>query len=137
MIKGLVDQTARALQGSSYLHRVVLADGKREIWRTVNEHSVFDGFTRILDFYHAAQHLSTAAEHLFGKASTKADRWYRSWRHKLRHDPGAVAGLIRSPSYHRRKLRSGTERCRQATVELGYFRNDRDKMDYARYHASG
>tara|TARA_B100000315_G_scaffold241529_1_gene262494 strand:- start:64 stop:1491 length:1428 start_codon:yes stop_codon:yes gene_type:complete len=137
LVNGLVDQTARALQHGCYDHRVVLADGKREIWRMVEEHSVFDGFTRILDFYHAAQHLSMAAEHLFGKSSTKADRWFRSWRHKLRHNPGAVDGLIRSLCYHRRKLRKRTESYRQATVELGYFRNNRDKMDYADYHATG
>ena len=137
LVNGLVDQTTRALQHGCFHERVVLADGKREIWRTVDELSVFDGFTRILDFYHAAQHLSKAAEHLFGKASAKADRWYRSWRHKLRHEPGAVDGLLRSLSYHRRKLRRRSERYRQATTELGYFRNNRDKMDYARYHASG
>ena len=76
-----------------------LADGSNEEarWRIVDEHGVFEGFTRILDFYHAAQHLSMAAEHLFGKASAKADRWYRSWRHKLRHTPNAVAGLIPLP----------------------------------------
>ena len=137
LVNGLVDQTARALQHGCFHERVVLADGKREIWRVVDEHAVFDDFTRILDFYHAAQHLSKAAEHLFGKSSAKADRWYRSWRHKLRHDSGAVKSLIRSLSYHRRKLWKRTERHRQATIELGYFRNNRDKMDYARYHASG
>ena len=137
LINALVEQTARALQQECFDERVVLADGKREIWRMVDEHSVFDGFTRILDFYHAAQHLSMAAEHLFGKSSAKADHWYRTWRHKLRHNPGAVDGLIRSMCYHRRKLRQRTERYRQATVELGYFRNNRDKMDYARYHALG
>ena len=54
LVNGLVDQTARALQQGCFYHRVVLADGKREIWRLVDEHSVFDGFIRILDFYHAA-----------------------------------------------------------------------------------
>jgi hypothetical protein len=88
LVKGLVSQTGRALQQGSYAHRVVLADGKREIWRTVEEHRVFSGFTRILDFYHAAQ------------------------------------------------LPKGSQRHRQATTELGYFRNNRDKMDYAGYHAS-
>ena len=125
------------LQQGAYDHRVVLADGKREIWRTVDRQPVFDGFTRILDFYHAAQHLSKAAEHLFGKLSAKATRWYRSWRHKLRHEPGAVQGLIRSLACHRRKLRKGSERHRQVTTEMGYFRNNRDKMDYARSHAAG
>ena len=137
LVEGLVDQTGRALQQGTYDHRVVLADGKREIWRTVDRQPVFDGFTRILDFYHAAQHLSKAAEHLFGKLSAKATGWYRTWRHKLRHEPGAVQGLIRSLAYHRRKLRRGSERHRQVTTEMGYFRSNRDKMDYARYHASG
>ena len=137
LVDRLVDQTGRALQQGDYDHRVVLADGQREIWRTVDRQPVFEGFTRILDFYHAAQHLSKAAEHLFGKLSAKAERWYRSWRHKLRHEPGAVHGLIRSLSYHRRKLRTASERYRQVTTELGYFRSNRDKMDYARYHASG
>ena len=36
LVNGLVEQTARALQRGDYLHRVVLADGKREIWRTVD-----------------------------------------------------------------------------------------------------
>ena len=137
LITGLVEQTTRALQHGSFHERVVLADGKREIWRMVDEHAVFDDFTRILDFYHAAQHLSMAAEHLFGKSSAKADRWYRSWRHKLRYEPGAVDGVIRSLSYHRRKLGKRHQRYRQVTVELGYFRNNRGKMDYARYRAAG
>ena len=137
LINGLVEQTARALQRGSFHERVVLADGKREIWRMVDEQAVFDDFTRILDFYHAAQHLSMAAEHLFGKSSAKADRWYRSWRHKLRHEPGAVDGLIRSLRYYHRKRGKRSPRYRQTTCELGYFRNNRDKMDYARYHASG
>ena len=124
------------LQQGAYDHRVVLADGKREIWRAVDGLRVFDGLTRILDFYRAAQHLSKAAEHLFGKRSAKADGWYRRWRHKLRHEPGAVQGLIRSLAYHRSPLPKGSQRHRQATTELGYFRNNRDKMDYAGYHAS-
>ena len=137
LVSGLVDQTIRAMQQSCYDHLVVLADGRREIWRTVDGHAEFDDFIRILDFYHAAEHLSKAAEYLFGKASAKADRWFRSWRHKLRHEPGAVDGLIRSLSYHRRKLRRRSERYRQASTELGYFRNNRDKMEYARYRALG
>ena len=137
LVHGLVEQATRAMQQGDYAHRVVLADGQREIWRAVDRQPVFDGFTRILDFYHATQHLSKAAEHLFGKMSAQARRWYRSWRHKLRHQPGAVQGLIRSVAYHRRKLREGSERHRAATTELGYFRNNRDKMDYAGYREAG
>lgn len=61
--------------------------------RAVDAHSVFDGFTRILDFYHATEHLSTAAEHLFEKPTARAAGWYRDWRNKLRHQPGATRRL--------------------------------------------
>jgi hypothetical protein len=137
LITGLVDQTERAVQRGRFPHRVVLADGKREIWRVVAEHAVFDDFTRILDFYHAAQHLSLAAEYLFGKSSTQADGWFRKWRHQLAHEPNAVRGLIRSVTYHRRKLSRRSQRYRLAGVELGYLRHNRDKMDYAGYRAAG
>jgi len=137
LIDSLVDQTERALQQGFYRHRVVLADGRREIWRAVDEHPVFADFTPILDFYHTTEHLSKAAESLFGKGSAKAKRWYESWRHKLRHQPAAVAALIRSMRYHLGKLREGTPRHGDATSELGFFRNNRDKMDYASYRARG
>jgi len=137
LIDGLVAQAVEAKQRGSFQHLVVLADGKREIWRVVDEQPVFDGFTRILDFYHATEHVSKAAEQLFGKSSAPADHWYRTWRHKLRHEAGAIDGLIRSIAYHRRKLRLGSDHHKAATRELGYFRNNRDKMDYAGYRALG
>lgn len=137
LIDGLVKQTEQALQQGFYHQRVLLADGRREIWRAADEHPVFADFTRILDFYHATEHLSKAAEHLFGKGSARGKRWYQCWRHKLRHESGAVDGVIRSLSHHRRKLRPDTQRYRDVTCEQGYFRNNRDKMDYANYRSQG
>ena len=80
-------------------------------------------------------HLSKAAEHLFGKGSEQAKRWFRKRRHKLRHEPGAVGHLLHSISYHRRKLRTGTLRYEDVSKELRFFRNNGDKMDYATYRA--
>ena len=138
LVNGLVDQTDRALQHGSYDHRVVLADGKREIWRIVDEHCVFEGFTRILDFYHAAQHLSMAAEHLFGKASVTSGSLVSilaAQTAPYTQRRGGVDPLCVLPSSQTPKTIG--QRYRQATTELGYFRNNRDKMDYARYHAWG
>ena len=103
----------------------------------MDEQPVFADFMHILDFYHAAEHLSKAAEHLFGKASSKADNWFRSWRHKLCHEEGAADRLLRSLAYHRGQLKKGSQRYRQVTGEMGYFRHNRDKMDYAAYQAAG
>ena len=125
-------RTGGADRARFFLHRVVLADGKRQIWNTVYEYPVFDDFTRVLDFYHAAEHLSKAAEHLFGKGSDQAKRWFRKRRHKLRHEPGAVGHLLHSISYYRRKLRAGTagtQRYENVSKELRFFSNNADKMD--------
>ena len=137
LVDGLVAQAERALQAGFFPHRVVLADGKRQIWDTVDEYAVFDDFIRVLDFYHATEHLSKAAEHLFGKGSEQAKRWFRKRRHKLRHDPGAVGHLLHSIAYHRRKLGKDTLRYDNASKELRFFRNNADKMDYAAYRAAG
>ncbi len=137
LIDGLVAQTERALQAGFFQYRVVLADGRRQIWNTVDEYPVFDDFTRVLDFYHAAEHLSKAAEHLFGKGSDQGKRWFRKRRHKLRHEPEAVGHLLHSISYYRRKLKTGTRRYEDVSKELRFFRNNADKMDYATYRAAG
>ena len=50
LIDALVEQTERALQQGFYPHRVLLADGRREIWRAADEDPVFADFTHILDF---------------------------------------------------------------------------------------
>jgi hypothetical protein len=137
LINQVAAQTARAQEAGQFLHTVFIADGGRDIWRQVNAHAVFDGFTRILDFFHATEHLSQAAEALFGKGTAKAEKWYDRWYHRLKHTPGAHRALQRSVRYHRKQLNTDSERWKNATSELGYFRNNQDKMDYATYRAWG
>ena len=108
LIDGVVALTEQTLQRGSFRFRVFLADGKREIWRRVDEQPVFADFIPILDFYHAADHLSKAADR-----------------------------LLRSLAYHRGKLKKGSQRYGQVSGEMGYFRHNRDKMDYAAYQAAG
>ena len=54
--------------------------GKREISRTVQQQDVLAGFPFILDFYHAAEHLSTASERMSGKGASEAEHRYKRWR---------------------------------------------------------
>ena len=48
-----------------------------------------------------------------------------------------MISVIRSIRYHRRRIRSGTDRWRELETQLGYFRRNQDKMDYAHYRAQG
>jgi hypothetical protein len=52
---------------------------------------------RILDFPHAAEHLTLAAHAAFGPGTAEASEWLASWRHELRHgDPAQVLGALRA-----------------------------------------
>ena len=137
LVESVVDQTEGAVHAGSFAHKVFLADGSREISRTVERQEIFADFTFILDFYHAAEHLSKAAEWIFGKGSGEAKQWYNRWRGKLLEEVDAAPALIRSVKRYRAKCRKNTARYEALTKELGYFRANVKKMDYAAYRATG
>ena len=133
----LAGQVRQALLQGDFAHRVMLADGSREIWRRVAEELLYADFCLIVDFYHASEHLSQAAEHLFGKGTPAAGAWYTKWRKKLKEDPQGVTHLLRSMRYYLSSLRPGSARYQAARQQIGYFRNNRSKMNYAAYLAQG
>lgn len=116
----------------------VICDGKRAIWDCVGALSVLDSAVLILDFYHAAEHLSKAAEILFGKSSNEATAWYERYRRKLRDDDGGITAVVRSIRYYRdQALNPETQRWAKLEKELGYFVRNSDRMEYARYRNLG
>jgi len=116
---------------------VVICDGKQALWKTIDEDSLYSNATQILDFFHAAEHLSRAAEAIFGKSNAKADRWYAKYRALLLEDEGGLDGLLRSIRYYRRQLRSASERRRIVDRVSRYFRRNRNRMRYAEFRARG
>ncbi|MGH9751989.1 MAG: hypothetical protein ACREA2_04335 [Blastocatellia bacterium] len=74
---------------------VVLSDGALWNWQLIKEH--FPEAIWILDFRHAAQHLSQAADAIFGSAqSAEKTTWFERWKTALRDEPDGVTGVIRS-----------------------------------------
>ncbi len=73
-----------------------LSDGAKGFWRIYRDYfsSVAVG---ILDFYHAAGHLWRAASAAFDGRTVVAKKWFRRWRHLLRHGQHrqVVAALTR------------------------------------------
>jgi len=137
VVSQITDEAKAALQKGSFEYKVFIADGKKEIWRTVEENPVFSEFTPVLDFWHAIQHLSSAAEAVYGKKSDFAKAYFGRWRHNLKHDPGAVEGLIRSLARYQKKFGKRSESYKVLKREIGYFRANRARMDYAGYRAKG
>jgi len=73
----------------------MLCDGARGIWKYVDPNPQFDEYEKLLDLYHASEHLSKAAEALLGKASLEAKKWYESWYDMLIKEEGACDTIPR------------------------------------------
>jgi hypothetical protein len=79
------------------------------------------------------QHTLTkrAFEHAYGEASVKARTSFAEYRHVLLEVDNGVAKVIRTLAYHHKRK----PRCGPLKQELGYFRRNRLRMDYARLRA--
>ena len=110
---------------------VKLADGAKDNW-TFLTCALPDG-VELIDFYHAAEQLKGAFDAAHGVDSPKAAAQFEKYRHRLRHEPGGVGGVIRALVYLRTK-HPNRERIAQV---LGYFRTNRHRMGYADAKAQG
>lgn len=104
---------------------VKVADGAKDNWEFLTT-ALPDGLD-VLDFYHAAEYLSAAYGAAYGEGSVKARRQFELKRHILRHELDGVDVVIRSLEYLARKH----PRNPKVTRALGYFRDNRTRMNYA------
>ena len=115
---------------------VVLSDGALWNWQLIKEH--YPGAIWILDFWHAAQRLSQAADAIFGGApSEEKSAWFERWKSALRDEPDGAAGVIRSLMYYRNRTGLRGKARKELDAQLHYFRSHADKMQYADYVAAG
>lgn len=115
---------------------VVLSDGARWNWQLIKEH--YPEAIWILNFWHAAEHLSQAGDAIFGTApSTEKSAWFERWKTSLREEPDGVAGVIRTLLYYRNRSPLSVKAGKELDTQLNYFRSHADKMHYAYYSAAG
>jgi len=106
---------------------VGLADGAKGNWEFLGRHTQ----VQVIDFGHAAEYLSDAADVLFAGERGAKRPWLESACHRLKHEPGAARQLIRDL----RRLAAG-KGIAPDQAELGaaitYFTNQvkAGRMDY-------
>jgi hypothetical protein len=87
---------------------------------------------RILDFPHAAEYLTKAAQAAFGAGTAETSTWLDTWLHRLKHgDPNAVIAAIRTlpaPSPEARAVRDAA---------AGYLSRRRGQIAYADFQRQG
>lgn len=116
---------------------VLICDGKRTLWDDLSAIPTYETATKILDVFHVAEHLSRAAEAIFGKQAPNAQKWFERYRHRLVHEKAGVDVTIRSLRHHRSRLRRGSERDDVVRRVIRYLSSHRDKMRYAEFRERG
>ncbi len=128
----LAEAVAAVLGQRPELQLVKLADGAKDNWRFLTDVLCPGKGVELIDFFHAADHLSDALEAAYGKDSTKAKAQHKKYRTILRDEEGGVEKVIRALDYLKKKY---PRRAKLAT-ELNYFRGNRHRMQYATARAN-
>ena len=106
--------------------RVVLGDGAAWIWNLADEHC--PGAVQIVDVFHAHEHLFDIAAAVYGPGSELAFAWAKQRRDELH--AGAFDDLLAAVGAH-------AGNCEAARQGRDYFTNNRRRMRYPEFRASG
>lgn len=117
--------------------RVFLCDGHRSLWNYADHNERFDDYEKLVDFCHTQEHLSKAAEALFGKNSAEGTRWYSRYTTKLLELDAGADSVLHSIDYHCRTRRLGKNRLKDVVVERTFFRRNQHRMHYADFRRRG
>jgi hypothetical protein len=129
--KSLAAELLAALSQRPDLRVAKVADGAKDNWTFLHDH-LPEG-PEVVDFFHAAEHLNVAIGEAYGDGSVEARRRFNDLRHVLRHDEGGVEKVIRALKY----LVTKHPGAKRIDRELGYFRANRRRMQYATMAAQG
>ena len=119
------------LQRRPELRVVKVADGAEDNWTFL--HGALPDGPEVVDFFHAAEHLSGALASVYGDGTLQAQRRFNDLRHVLREQPRGIEAVITSLAY----LRRTHPRNARIATELAYFRKNRHRMRYAELAADG
>lgn len=109
---------------------VMLGDAAAWIWNLIAEH--FSPSRQLVDWYHAQEHLWTAANAVFGEGSAKAQQWVKAMETPL-YQGHATRITEELKSLAQRHRRVG----KALRTEAGYFQNNQRRMQYQEMREDG
>ena len=119
--------------------KIFISDGAEALKSLREMH--FKDAVFILDWYHAAEHVSDCAKAAFGRNTDECRRWYERVKKKLwAGDVDGVLAAIEKESLRVGKPQPQEESASPRVVlhrNLGYFANHRKGLDYPRFRAQG
>jgi hypothetical protein len=109
---------------------VVVADGAAWIWNQVGTH--FYDSQQVIDWYHACQHLSAAAEALYGAETDAARHCMKKWHTPLYQGQAKQLGQMLLHQAARHPAAAAT-----LQREAGYFLHHHRRMQYMQMREGG
>jgi hypothetical protein len=109
---------------------VVVGDGATWIWNLTREH-FFESY-QVVDWYHACEHLASAARLMHGEGSPAAQRWYK--RHQTILFQGHAEKIAKTLN---RAAETRPKVAKELRTEAGYFDNNKRRMQYLEMRAEG
>ena len=116
--------------GTSRVPRILLTDGHLMIKGFAKESQVLHPYEKLLDFYHATEHLSKAAEAMYGEQSDLSRAYYNKWRNRLKIDSTAPSSIARSLRSFQQRNHLSKKRKADLKTEATFFRKNRKLMNY-------
>ena len=117
--------------------KIFLCDGARALWKYADNCKHFDDYEKLIDYYHTLEHLSLAAQALFGKGSGKAQAWYDKHKKKLLEEDNGANNVLRSMEYYEKKGRLLKSRADALAAQHTFFRRNQTRMTYADFRRRG
>ena len=117
--------------------RIALCDGARGLWTYLDDNPQYDSYEKLVDYHHTTEHLSRAAEAVFGKGSRKAQDWYDKYCSKLKGEDGGGVRVLRSLDYYDRTAKLSKSRREALATERTFFTRNAHRMAYARFRRNG
>ncbi len=111
---------------------VFLGDGAAWVWELARVNFPMAVF--ILDFFHAAEHLKSLAQALWGEDTEQSKTQWERWAKRLKEQPDGLDTVLREA---RQTLPRRGKRRGAALKQIAYFESNTDKMRYAEYLARG
>lgn len=117
--------------------KVVLCDGARGIWNHIDTNACFDGFEKLIDYWHTVEHLSLAAEALFGKGTSEGEQWYKKYVKKLKEEDRGAQSVLDSMDYYVKTQKLDAQRRKDFNTQRTFFARNKHRMTYADFRRRG
>jgi hypothetical protein len=110
--------------------KVLLTDAHLMIKGFAKENKKLQEYEMLVDFFHTTEHLSKAAEAIYGTNTVLSQHWYDKWREKLKTDSDAPAAIIRSMKGFMTRFKLSKSGKKELRTEITFFSKNKHLMKY-------